>query len=108
MGSNLLAYSPPFLSKFLHAIHLHQISRKMWSNLQRDSTHPNQEVSTHFLAKFCPWSRELFQYKELYGHNSLLEPVHGDLDYTEEQLETMAALVKQKKRDYAANLRKSQ
>jgi hypothetical protein len=45
-------------------------------------------------GKFCPCSKDLFQYRGLCSHSPLIETILGNLDYTEEQLETMAAKAK--------------
>ncbi len=48
----------------------------------------------------CLWSRDLFEWDGLCSHSPLLEPVHGDLNLSPEELEAMAAATKEKDRQY--------
>ena len=48
----------------------------------------------------CPWSTLSFTYNGICSHNPLTEAVEGDLELTEEELEEIAAAVKEKNRKY--------
>lgn len=48
----------------------------------------------------CPWSRKSFPYRGLCSHNAMLETVAGNFDLTPEQIEAIAAEVKEKNRLY--------
>jgi rubrerythrin len=48
----------------------------------------------------CPWKREAFTYGGLCSHNALTEMVCGNFDLTREQLEAIAAEVREKNRLY--------
>jgi hypothetical protein len=51
-------------------------------------------------AHVCPWPLDSFDYGGLCGHNPLMESVHGDFDFTPEQLEEIAAATRAKNRAY--------
>ena len=51
----------------------------------------------------CPWKREEFTYHGLCSHNAMIEMILGDFDLTGEQLEHIAAEVKEKNRLYHIN-----
>jgi len=48
----------------------------------------------------CPWPASSFNYDGVCSHNPLTEAVEGDLDLTTEELEEIAAAVKEKNRKY--------
>lgn len=60
------------------------------------------------MGSCCPWPRASFTYGGLCSHSALCEGVHGDLSLTQEQLENIAAAVKQKTKDYMAAWRARQ
>lgn len=51
----------------------------------------------------CPWPRDSYSYGGLCSHDALLEMVAGDFDLSAEQLEAIAADIKEKNRLYQAN-----
>lgn len=57
----------------------------------------------------CPWPRESFTYRGLCSHNALIEQVSGKIDLSGEQLEALAAEIKESTRlyhsDYYQNLK---
>jgi len=54
------------------------------------------------MSASCPWPRASFLYRGLCSHNAMSEGVAGDFDLSSEQLEEMAAVVKEKARAYMA------
>ena len=54
----------------------------------------------HSCREFCPWSRDLLEWHGLCSHNPLVEGVPGDFDLSREQLEEMAAVIKEKNSVY--------
>ena len=48
----------------------------------------------------CPWPRDSYRYGGLCSHNALLEGVNGNFDLSAEQLEAVAADIKEKNRLY--------
>lgn len=58
------------------------------------------KVKDYGLGICCPWPRDSFSYGGLCSHNALLEMVAGDFDLSGEQLEVIAAEIKEKNRLY--------
>lgn len=56
----------------------------------------------------CPWDRDSFEWYGLCSHNPLLDSVSGNFDLTGEQLEEMAAVIKEKNRVYQVDYGQSQ
>lgn len=54
------------------------------------------------MSGFCPWPKGAFAYQGLCSHSAMREGVEADFDLTQEQLEEMAAVVKEKNRQYMA------
>ncbi|KAK2014937.1 HSP70-domain-containing protein [Colletotrichum eremochloae] len=52
------------------------------------------------IGSCCPWSLDDFTYHGLCSHNPLIEMVAGNFDLSTEQLETIAAEVREKNRQY--------
>jgi len=52
----------------------------------------------HSCRDLCPWSRDLLEWDGLCSHNPLKEAVPGDFDLSREQLEEMAAVIREKAR----------
>lgn len=55
------------------------------------------------IGSCCLWPRDSFSYLGLCSHNALLEMVLGDFDLSAEQLEALAADIREKNRLYQAN-----
>lgn len=61
------------------------------------------------LGDICPWPRDTFQWSGLCSHNPLIEGIRSnehDLDFTAEQLQQMAAQIKEKNRLYQVSYQK--
>jgi Zinc-finger of C2H2 type len=56
----------------------------------------------------CPWPRNSFSYSGLCSHSALAENVAGNFDLSSEQLEAVAAAIKEKNRSYQAEYQRSQ
>lgn len=61
------------------------------------------ENKDYGMSSCCPWPRDSFSYGGLCSHNSLLEMVAGNFDLSGEQLDIIAAEIKEKNRVYQAN-----
>ena len=64
------------------------------------------------MAACCYWPRDSFSYRGLCSHNALIDTVVGDFGFSDEQLEAMAAAVKEKNKQThlssEANIKMSQ
>lgn len=61
------------------------------------------EDKDYGMSTCCPWPRDSFSYRGLCSHNALLERISGNFDLSGEQLEAIAAEIKEKNRVYQAN-----
>ena len=50
------------------------------------------------MGSACPWPRRAFTYHGLCSHNALLDGIKGNFDLTQEQLEHMAEVARERKR----------
>jgi hypothetical protein len=62
----------------------------------------------HCMISCSLWPLSSFSYTGLCSHNPLAEGVHANLDLSAEQLETIAAEIKEKNRIYQANYHRTQ
>lgn len=61
------------------------------------------EVKDYGIGICCPRPRDSFSYGGLCSHNALIKMVVGNFDLSDEQLEAIAAEIKEKNRLYQAN-----
>jgi len=66
------------------------------------------KTKDYSMSGCCPWPRGYFSYSGLCSHCALAEHIAGEFDLSSEQLEAIAAAIKEKNRSYMTEYDRSQ